>query len=63
MSHHPITNLDIYNAITEFREEMQTTYVSKEEFGPVKSIVYGAVGLALTGIAIAILAQVVKATM
>ena len=56
-----ITLKTIYDAIQELREEVKDTYVTKDEFNPVRSILYGMVGLILTGVVVAILATVVKA--
>lgn len=56
-----VTNNDIYNLINDFRREIKEGYVEKNEFLPVKNIVYGMVGLVLTSVAVAIVAQVVKA--
>jgi len=41
-------------------EEMPQKFVSQEEWRPVKSIVYGVVGLLLSSIVVAITALVVK---
>jgi len=56
-----VTLKTIYDAIQELREEVKDTYVTKDEFNPVRSILYGMVGLILTGVVVAILATVVKA--
>ena len=56
-----VTLKTIYDAIQDLREEVKDTYVTKDEFNPVRSILYGMVGLILTGVVVAILATVVKA--
>ena len=56
-----VTLKTIYDLIQEFRTEVKNTYVTKDEFNPVRSILYGMVGLILTGVVVAILATVVKA--
>lgn len=38
---------DIYNAIQDFREEVRGTYVTKEEFKPIKAVVFGMAGSVL----------------
>ena len=43
---------DIINTLKE-------DYVKKAEFTPVKNLVYGFVGLALTGVIVALLSQIV----
>ena len=56
-----VTIREVYDLLHDFREEVRETYVTRNEFMPVKSIVYGMVGLALAGIFTALLASVVKA--
>ena len=56
-----ITLKTIYDAIQDLREEVKSTYVTKDEFNPVRSILYGMVGLILTAVVVAVLAQVIKA--
>jgi hypothetical protein len=56
-----VTIKDVYELIQDIREEVRQGYVRKEEFLPVKNILYGLVTLILTTVAVAILAQVVKA--
>ena len=46
--------------IKEIKEIMNSRYVSKEEFDPIKKIVYGVVGLLLTSIVVALVALVLK---
>jgi hypothetical protein len=52
---------DVYDLIQDVRDEMTGNFVQKNEFLPVKNIVYGMVGLILTSVAVAVVAQVVKA--
>lgn len=56
-----VTLEKVYNLIQDMRDEMKEDYVSKGEFGPVKSIVYGMVGLIMAGVMTAMVAQVVRA--
>jgi len=56
-----VTLKTIYDAIQDLREEVKQTYVTQESFNPVRTIVYGMVGLLLTSVFIALLAQVIKA--
>lgn len=62
---HRVTQRDLYNAINEFRHEVngrldkwETHCVTKEEFCPVRNIVYGGVGLILTAVVLAIIGLV-----
>jgi hypothetical protein len=52
---------DIYDAIKEFREEVRETYVTKDEFVPVKMIAFGLVGTIVTLVLGAILTGIIKA--
>lgn len=61
MSKDSVSLRDIYDAIKEFREEVRETYVTKDEFIPVKFISFGLVGLILTAVLTAILTGVVRA--
>lgn len=45
---------------TKEREDMKNDYVSKDQFLPVKLIVYGLVGLILTGVISALIFGVLK---
>jgi len=56
-----VTLKTIYDAIQDLRDEVKQTYVTKDEFGPVRMVAYGLVGTILTGVVIALLATVVKA--
>jgi hypothetical protein len=59
-----MTNLskdDFYRFKEELFEKLDEKYVAKNEFLPVKNIVFGMVGLVLTSVAVAVVAQVVKA--
>jgi hypothetical protein len=59
-----MTNLsrdDFHKFKEELFDKLDSRYVVKNEFLPVKNIVYGMVGLILTSVAIALVAQVVKA--
>ena len=41
-------------------QEIKNGYVRREEFTPVKSLVYGLVGIIMTGVVVAILALILK---
>jgi hypothetical protein len=48
-------------AHTDIKQSLKADYVKKAEFTPVKNLVYGFVGLALTGVIVALLSRVVTA--
>lgn len=52
---------DIYDAINNLRDEVRCTYVTKDEFQPVKAIAFGLAGIILTTVIGLILTGVVKA--
>ncbi len=54
---------EVYNLLKKMEKKIEDHYVSRKEFVPVKTIVYGMVGLILTGVFTAMLAQVVKAAL
>ena len=56
-----ITLKTIYDAVQDMRDEVKATYVTKDEFTPVKMISYGIVSTILLSVAGAILTLVVKA--
>ena len=56
-----VTIRDVYIQIENLRKEIKETYVTKGEFAPVRSIVYGMVTLIVTAFVIGLLAQIVKA--
>jgi hypothetical protein len=49
--------IEIKQIIASFKSE----YITKEEFAPVKAIVYALVGLVMTGFVLALIALVIKA--
>ena len=53
-----VTLRDVYELVGNLRDEMQSNYVSKSEFLPVKAIAYGIIGMAAT----AVLASVISKT-
>lgn len=55
-----VTLRDIYQAVTALRDEISDTYVTKEEFWPVRTIVYGGAGIVLTSVVGAIVYLVVQ---
>lgn len=54
-----VTLKDVYDAVSDLRNEINSKYVTKEEFAPVKAIVYGLVSLILTSVVVALIALVV----
>jgi hypothetical protein len=60
MKNDSVTLKDIYDAINSLREEISENYVTKQEFWPVKSIVYGGAGIVLTAVLSAILVLIMK---
>jgi hypothetical protein len=58
-----ITLNDIYNAIEAFRKEVRETYVTKDEFYPVKNIAFGMVGAVSFTVLGAILTMIIKQSM
>ncbi len=52
---------DTFETIKDTVQNMPEVYVTKDEFAPVRKIVYGLVGLVLTGVVAAILALVIVA--
>ena len=63
MSKKDVTIKDVYELIIALREEIREIYVTKDEFGPVKAVVYGLVTLIITGVVTALLATVIKAAL
>lgn len=56
-----VTIRDVYEQIDKLRQDIEENYVSKVEFTPIKILVYGFVGLLLTAVVGALIAQVVIA--
>ena len=56
-----VTIKDVYEAVSDLRDEVRDTYVTKSEFGPVRAIAFGIVGMASVTILGALLAKVVQA--
>jgi len=61
MTKQEITLKDIYDSIEDLRCEVRDTYVTKDEFNPVKAIAYGMVGFILVGVLGALITNVIKA--
>lgn len=59
MANDKVTLKDIYEAINELRDEMSDNYVTKQEFWPVKTIVYGGAGIVLVTVFTALVYMVV----
>jgi len=55
-----ITLNDIYQAIESFRKEVRETYVTKDEFYPVKNIAFGMVGAVSFTVLGALLTMIIK---
>lgn len=49
------------NEIKHIIASFKNDYITKEEFAPVKAIVYALVGLVMTGFVLALIALVIKA--
>ncbi len=56
-----VTLLDLWKQGEDIKKDIANKYVTKTEFLPVKTIVYGGVALILTGVATALVAKVVVA--
>ena len=56
-----VTIRDVYQQVEKLRNEIKETYVTKSEFTPVKTVVYGMVSLIITAVAAGLLAQIIKA--
>ena len=50
----------IESSMEELRRELRDDYITRNEFQPVKTLVYGLVGLVLTAVVVALVALVVK---
>ena len=61
MSNNKVTIRDVYELIEDFRKEITESYVTQKEFRPVRTVVYGMVGLILSSVAVAICAKVIIA--
>ena len=60
-----ITNItkdvgEIKTALKDFIEKADTVYVNKLEFEPIKKVVYGMIGLILSGVLLAVIAFVLN---
>ena len=49
----------IRDDVKEIKDNLRSSYVSKDEFDPVKKIVYGLVGLILVAVMVAVLGLVI----
>ena len=56
-----ITLKTIYDAVQDLRDEVRSTYVTKDEFTPIKLIVYGIISTVLMAVGGAVISIVVKA--
>jgi len=55
-----ITLKTIYDAVQDLRDEVRSTYVTKDEFTPIKLIVYGMISTVLMAVGGAVISIVVK---
>lgn len=55
-----VTIRDVYEQIENLREEIREQYVTKVEFWPVKSIVYGGAGIVLVSVVGALITLVLQ---
>lgn len=58
MSNGKATIKEVYNIVNRLEEKMDKTFVTKDEFNPVRNIVYGATTLILSSVVIALLGLV-----
>ena len=61
MTNGKVTIRDVYEQIDALREDIKDGYVTKDEFRPVRMIVYGLASLILVAVATALVARVVIA--
>lgn len=61
MSKKDVTIKDVYELVSSLRGEIKETYVTKDEFLPVKAIAFGIVSFVLISVIGALVASVVKA--
>ena len=57
-----VTIRDVYQQIEKLESKIDRDYVHKSEFAPVKSLVYGLVGVVMMGVGTALVATVIKAS-
>jgi len=50
----------IHETLNKIEDKLDEKYVTKEDYRPVKAIVYGAVGLILTSVMIALIALIIR---
>ena len=50
----------IKDDVREIKEKMSADYITREEFEPIKKLVYGTIGLVLTAVAIAVINLVIN---
>lgn len=62
MASDKVTLRDVFENISQLREEIREQYATKEEVKPLKQIVYGGISLVLLTVVGALLAQVVRAS-
>lgn len=55
-----VTNKDLYEAISNLEEKIESAFVRVEAFEPVRKVVYGLVGAILVSVIGAVLAIVVQ---
>ena len=52
--------VEIKSNIKEIKDNIKVGYVTKDEFAPIKNVVYGLVGLILTAVVVALISLVVR---
>lgn len=55
-----VTLKDVYEIVARLEEKMEKFYVTKDEFWPVRTIVYGGAGIVLLGVFTLIVSLVTK---
>ena len=56
-----ITIRDVYELLEKLESKIERDYVHKTEFAPVKSLVYGLVGVVMMAVGTAVVATVIRA--
>lgn len=49
----------IRGEITDIKKKLETNFVTKDEFDPIRNVVYGLVGLVLTSVFVAVIGLVI----
>lgn len=51
---------NIQSMVADINSRLNSNYVTREEFQPVRNVTFGLVGLILTGVVVAILTMIIK---